>query len=235
MKVKIYPAMDLLDGKVVRLYRGDRRKFKVYGEPLDTARMFSKYFDKIHIVDLDGAFSGQQRNIDLVRRIIDETGLRVQIGGGFRDYGSVERAYKIGVENVIIGTKALDEDFMKIVTRDFDGITVSIDSIIGRVGRFGWMECEDTSVFELFMKLRDIVKRFIYTITEKDGTLSGVDENDVRKFWNDEEFIYAGGVSKIDDLNLLKKIGFSGVIIGKAIYEGRLNMKELWVWEQNTI
>lgn len=111
MKFRIYPAIDIMDGKVVRLYKGKKDEVKVYGDPLKFAEKFSEYVDKIHIVDLDGAFSGKPQNLDIVEKIIRDVGVRVQIGGGFRDYESIKKAYDIGVENVIIGTKALDISF----------------------------------------------------------------------------------------------------------------------------
>ena len=233
--MKIYPAMDLLDGKVVRLYRGKRDRMKVYGDPLEIALELSKYFDKVHIIDLNGAFEGEQKNMDLIKKVMEETKLRVQLGGGFRDYRSVERAYRMGVENVIIGTKALDLDFVRILSRDFDGITVSLDSVKGRFGKLGWVNSENASVVELFMKLRGMVRRFIYTITEKDGTLSGLSENDVRRFWEDEEFIYAGGITKMEDLILLEKIGFSGAVVGKALYERKLDLEELGKFDGSSL
>ncbi|AHF79910.1 1-(5-phosphoribosyl)-5-((5-phosphoribosylamino)methylideneamino)imidazole-4-carboxamide isomerase [Thermococcus paralvinellae] len=223
--MRIYPAIDLMGGKAVRLYKGRKDKVKVYGDPVEIAKGFAEYVDKIHIVDLDGAFTGKPQNLDVAQRIIEETELKVQIGGGFRDYGSVEKAYKIGVENVIIGTKAFDLEFLEKITEDFDGITVSLDARGGRIAVKGWLEESSLKVEEAYEMLRKYVSRFIYTAIEKDGTLTGIES--IERFWDKEEFIYAGGVSSVSDVLKLKEIGFSGAIVGKALYEGKVRLEEL--------
>jgi len=220
----VYPAIDLMNGRAVRLYKGKRERFKVYGDPVEIAGRFARLVDKIHVVDLDGAFEGFPKNLDVVEKIIRETGLRVQLGGGLRSYKAVERAYEIGVENAIIGTKAFDLEFLARITDDFDGITVSLDSRGRRIAVKGWLE-SGIPVREAYETLRDYVDRFIYTSVERDGTLTGIEE--IERFWNDEEFIYAGGVSSADDLLKLEEIGFSGVIVGKALYEGKASLEEL--------
>ncbi|WP_148882292.1 1-(5-phosphoribosyl)-5-((5-phosphoribosylamino)methylideneamino)imidazole-4-carboxamide isomerase [Thermococcus aciditolerans] len=222
--MEVYPAIDLMGGKAVRLYKGRKEDVKVYGEPLRIAERFAELVDKIHIVDLDGAFEGFPRNLSIVKAIIEETGLSVQLGGGFRSYEAIARAYEIGVENVIIGTKAFDLDFLERATNDFDGITVSLDSRGGRVAVRGWLE-SGIEVKEAYELLRNYVGRFVYTSVERDGTLTGIEE--IERFWEREEFIYAGGVSSADDLRRLAEIGFSGAIVGKALYEGRVTLEEL--------
>ncbi|WP_297416813.1 1-(5-phosphoribosyl)-5-((5-phosphoribosylamino)methylideneamino)imidazole-4-carboxamide isomerase [Thermococcus sp.] len=222
--MEVYPAIDLMDGRAVRLYRGRRESVKVYGDPVMIAERFAELVNKIHIVDLDGAFEGFPRNLDVVKRIIEETGLRVQFGGGLRSYEAVARAYEAGVENVIIGTKAFDIEFLREVTDDFEGVTVSLDSRGGRVSVMGWLESR-MDVKEAYELLRDYVNRFVYTSVERDGTLTGIEE--IERFWKSEEFIYAGGVSSADNLRRLVEIGFSGVIVGKALYEGLVTLEEL--------
>ncbi|WP_258084151.1 1-(5-phosphoribosyl)-5-((5-phosphoribosylamino)methylideneamino)imidazole-4-carboxamide isomerase [Thermococcus thermotolerans] len=222
--MEVYPAIDLMSGKAVRLYKGRRGDVKVYGDPVKIAERFAELVDKIHIVDLDGAFEGFPRNLDVVEGIIEETGLRVQLGGGLRSYEAIERAYEIGVENVIIGTKAFDLEFLRRITDDFDGITVSLDSRGGRIAIKGWLE-EGMPVREAYETLRAYVDRFIYTAVERDGTLTGIEK--IERFWESEEFIYAGGVSSAEDLRWLAEIGFSGTIVGKALYEGLVSLEEL--------
>ncbi|NJE25177.1 1-(5-phosphoribosyl)-5- ((5-phosphoribosylamino)methylideneamino)imidazole-4-carboxamide isomerase [Thermococcus sp. MV5] len=223
--MRIYPAIDLMSGKAVRLYKGKKESVKVYGDPVEIAKDFAKLLDKIHVVDLDGAFEGKPKNLDVVRRIIEETGLRVQVGGGFRDYESIAKAYSIGVENVIIGTKAFDLEFLEKVTQDFEGITVSLDARGGRIAVKGWLEESSISVEEAYEMLRKYVNRFIYTAIEKDGTLTGIEK--IERFWDREEFIYAGGVSSVEDVLKLKEIGFSGAIVGKALYEEKISLEEI--------
>ncbi|ASI98596.1 1-(5-phosphoribosyl)-5-((5-phosphoribosylamino)methylideneamino)imidazole-4-carboxamide isomerase [Thermococcus celer] len=222
--MEVYPAIDLMGGRAVRLYRGRRDSVKVYGDPVEIAERFAGLIDKIHVVDLDGAFGGFPRNLDVVKEIINETGLRVQFGGGLRSYGAVARAYEIGVENAIIGTRAFDVEFLERITGDFDGITVSLDSRAGRVAVKGWLE-EGMDVREAYDFLRKHVNRFIYTSVERDGTLTGIEE--IERFWGDGEFIYAGGVSSVGDVEKLMEIGFSGVVVGKALYEGKIGLEEL--------
>ena len=223
--MRIYPAIDLMSGKAVRLYKGKKESVKVYGDPVETARDFAKLLDKIHVVDLDGAFEGKPKNLDVVRRIIEETGLRVQVGGGFRDYESIAKAYSIGVENVIVGTKAFDLEFLEKVTQDFEGITVSLDARGGRIAVKGWEEESSITVEEAYEMLKKYVNRFIYTAIEKDGTLMGIEK--IERFWGREEFIYAGGVSSVGDILKLKEIGFSGAIVGKALYEEKISLEEI--------
>ncbi len=222
--MEVYPAIDLMDGRAVRLYRGRRESVKVYGDPVRIAERFAELVDKIHVVDLDGAFEGFPQNLDVLKRIIEETGLRVQFGGGLRSYEAVAKAYEAGVENVIIGTKAFDIEFLRRVTDDFEGVTVSLDSMTGRVSVRGWLESR-MDVKEAYELLRDYVNRFVYTSVERDGTLTGIEE--IERFWKSEEFIYAGGISSADDLRRLAEIGFSGAIVGKSLYEGLVKLEEL--------
>lgn len=223
--MRVYPAIDLMSGKAVRLYKGKKESVKVYGDPVEIAKDFAKLLDKIHVVDLDGAFEGKPKNLDVVRRIIEEIGLKVQVGGGFRDYESIAKAYSIGVENVIIGTKAFDLEFLEKVTQDFEGITVSLDARGGRIAVKGWEEESSITVEEAYEMLKKYVNRFVYTAIEKDGTLTGIEK--IERFWGREEFIYAGGISSVDDVIKLKEIGFSGAIVGKALYEEKISLEEI--------
>lgn len=222
-KVKVYPAIDLMNGKAVRLFKGQRNKVKVYGDPIEIAKGYAKLVDKIHVVDLDGAFGEKPKNLGVIKAIIEETGLKVQAGGGFKCKESIKEAYSIGVSNVIIGTKAFDLGFLREITQEFEGVTVSLDSKDGRIAVKGWEEVRPLSVKEAYKMLRKYVKRFVYTAVERDGTLSGIDM--LERFWENEEFIYAGGVSSISDMLKLKEKGFSGVIVGKALYEGKFDLK----------
>ncbi len=129
------------------------------------------------------------------------------------------------MENVILGTKALDTAFLERLTYEFSGITVSLDVKDGRIAVKGWVEEGSIKVRDAFEILRNYVNRFVYTSIERDGTLTGVDE--IGRFWGDEEFIYAGGVSSAEDIVRLAERGFSGVIVGKALYEGVVKLEDL--------
>jgi len=224
--IKIIPAIDLMNKKAVRLYKGSKNEIKEYGDPIEIAKEFSKYVDLIHIVDLDGAFEGSVKNLDIVKQIIQKTGLKVELGGGLRTFESIKNAYEIGVSYVIIGTAAFNLEFLEKVTSAFNNITISLDVENGILKTKGWLENSKITLEDAFSIFKKYTNRFIYTDTSKDGTLEGVSLN-IKRFWQDGEIIYAGGVTKKEDLKNLEKIGFNGAIIGKALYEGKINLQEL--------
>jgi phosphoribosylformimino-5-aminoimidazole carboxamide ribotide isomerase len=224
--IKKIPAIDLMNKKVVRLYKGDKKFVKEYGDPIMIAKKLSQFVDLIHIVDLDGAFEGSPKNLDVVQEIIKETGLKVEVGGGFRTYESIEKAYNIGVTYVIVGTAAFDLEFLRKVTQDFTNITVSLDVEKGKLKTKGWLENSNKNLKDAFEVFKQYTKRFIYTDTTKDGTLEGISSY-INKFWNDEEVIYAGGITSVEDIKKLEIIGFDGAIIGKALYEGKIKSEDL--------
>ncbi|MCF7875709.1 1-(5-phosphoribosyl)-5-((5-phosphoribosylamino)methylideneamino)imidazole-4-carboxamide isomerase [Candidatus Bipolaricaulota bacterium] len=220
--MKIYPAIDLMNGKVVRLKEGKKETKKVYGNPVEIAEEFAQHVDKVHVVDLDGAFSGKLKNIDVVREIISKTDLKVQFGGGIRSIQTLKKVKNIGVENPIIGTKAMEGNFLAKATEEFEGITVSLDMKPDGLAIEGWKKSVDSSYREVFEEMKKYTGRFIFTSVSSDGTLEGV--GDVKKFWGDQEVIYAGGISSLEDLRELEGRGFSGGIIGKALYENQINL-----------
>lgn len=222
--MQIYPAIDLMDGKVVRLEEGKKESKKVYGPPLEFAKKFARHVDKVHVVDLDGAFTGTPANLEVVKRIVEETDLEVQFGGGIRTIEVLRAVKEAGVTNPIVGTKARDLEFLESASREFEGLTVSLD--VGENGLMveGWKESRSVSPEKAFSKLKNTVDRFVFTATSRDGKLEGIKE--VEKFWENREVIYAGGVTTPEDLNSLKKWGFDGAIIGKAIFEGKLEIEQ---------
>jgi len=221
----IYPAIDLIDKQAVRLYKGQKERKKIYGNPLDIATEYAKYFDNLHIIDLDGAFSGEMKNLDIVKEIVEQTGLKIQYGGGLRTLEAIRRVYSYGVAHAIISTKAFDKAFVKALTGEFDSVTVSLDSRKGKVAVEGWLEESGRSLEDTFEELKTNFSRFIFTDIEKDGTNEGI--SDIQNFWKGKEVIYAGGVSSLEEIKKAEELGFSGVVIGRALLEGTLTCEML--------
>jgi phosphoribosylformimino-5-aminoimidazole carboxamide ribotide isomerase len=234
----VIPAIDLLDGKCVRLRRGRREEgieFDV--DPVELAKSwFEDGIRRIHIVDLNGAFEGIPRNLEILGRIARSSGLLIQFGGGIRDMGWLEKAFSLGATWAIIGTAAVeDRDFLRESIRRFgDRIMVSIDSSMGMVATKGWLDKAPLSPRELASELiREGVRSFVFTATERDGSLEGPDIEGLSDFLLSlggmAEAIAAGGISSTDhiaSLLPLEPLGLKGVIIGRAILEGRITIRE---------
>ncbi len=214
----IFPAIDIYNGKAVFLTHGKLDSIKIYGDPLKYAIQFSEKYKRLHIVDLNGAFTGKQKNMDIIKKIINETGIYTQVGGGFRTLTDIENGISYGIDSIIIGTATIDDKILENI--DKNHITASIDVVNGKTAINGW---NDTSMnyLELYERLKSKINRFIYTSIKSDGTFK---INFGKKFWENEYFIYAGGVSNGNDLDYLGRKGFNGAIIGKALYEGELNV-----------
>ncbi len=223
--MEIFPAIDLMDGKAVRLTKGKKESKKIYGDPLEFASKFEKYFENVHIVDLDGAFSGKPKNLKTVEKIIKETDLTVQLGGGIRDISSLEKITEMGVSFPIIGTKAFDPSFRNQAGEICRKLTASLDVKEDKVALKGWKEKSSLPLEEAYRKLKGEIDRFVYTAVKKDGEMNGVGETE--KFWEEEEVLYAGGVTDLADLRRLSSNGFGGAIVGKSIYEGKLKLAEV--------
>lgn len=232
----IIPAIDIKDGWVVRYVQGRLDK-KIYSrDPVKTARHWVKQGAKlIHLVDLDGAFTGKPKNLDTAKQIVKALDVPVQFGGGVRNMGMIERLLSFGVKRVILGTKAAqDEAFLKKAFKKFkDKIIVSIDTKDGRVLTKGWQAgSRNTDMLKFARVLKKIgFKQAIYTDVLKDGTLKGPNIKGLKKLLKESNLnvIASGGVSSLNDiqkLKVLEKKGVSGVIIGKALYEGRFTLSE---------
>ena len=232
----IYPAIDLKDGCVVRYVQGKLDK-KVYSrDPVKTAKHWIKQGAKVlHVVDLDGAFTGEQKNLRLVKEITKEVSVPLQFGGGVRRLEIIRDLHKAGVWRVVLGTKAVeDKAFLTKALKEFkDRIIVSIDAKAGSVLTKGWQSAskyKDLSDFAL--ELKDMgFSEIIYTDTLKDGTLSGPNIKGIKSLLKQAglKIIASGGISVLEDICKLKELeksGLSGVIIGKALYEGRFTLKE---------
>lgn len=239
-KMNIYPAIDIINGQAVRLTEGDYNRKKVYDQnPLDVAKQFEKKGAKfLHVVDLDGAKKGTMSNFGIIADIINETSLFVEVGGGIRDEERIEELLKIGVGRVILGTVAIkDFDFLARMVEKYKGkISVGVDAKNGFVAVEGWLETTKVSSFEFCEKLARIgVKSIIYTDIETDGAMKGTNleafntlcKKLKKELKFDLEITASGGVTSIDEVEKLKEIGVDSVIIGKAIYEGSINLDDL--------
>jgi len=232
----IIPAIDLKDGCVVRFVQGRLDK-KIYSrDPVKTARHWVKQGAKIiHVVDLDGAFSGTPKNLDAVKQITKAVDVPLQFGGGIRNIGMIEKLLDFGIRRIILGTKAAqDRDFLKKAFKKFENkIIVSIDTKAERVLTKGWRSCDGkTDILKFARSLKDIgFKQVIYTDVLKDGTLKGPNIKGIKNLLKETglKVIASGGISSLNDvqrLKLLEKKGLVGVIIGKALYEGRFTLAE---------
>jgi len=233
--VILFPAIDLKGGKCVRLYKGDMAQATVFNDsPGDQAAQFVKAGARwIHVVDLDGAFAGKSVNADAVRAILKNANVPVQLGGGIRDDAAIASWLDAGVTRVILGTIALkDPDFVKRACKTFPGkIVVGIDARGGHVAVQGWAETSDMKAVDLARKFEDSgVAAIVYTDIDRDGALQGpnVDATVAMAKAVSIPVIASGGVSSLDDLAMLKrhaKDGIAGVISGRALYDGRIDLR----------
>ncbi len=233
----IYPAIDLKDGKCVRLYQGDMNQVTVYNEsPADQALFFAKEgCSWLHLVDLDGAVKGYPVNVDAVKEIIERVDLPVQLGGGIRTEKDIETWLQAGVNRVILGTKLVkDPAQAKALCHKYpDQIVVGIDGDGEHVMVEGWLEKSDIRVQDLISDFEQAgAAAVIYTDTRRDGTEQGLDAENIKKLAGDTSlpFIVAGGVATLADLKAMKSLeescGINGVVIGRAFYENAFTPKE---------
>lgn len=234
----LYPAIDILGGNAVRLVKGDFDASKVYDQdPLAAARRWvQEGANHLHMVDLDGARAGRPVNLEHVRRVAGELEVPVQLGGGLRTLRAISDALAAGVERVIIGTAAFaDSDLLERALGEHGPrrVVVSVDVREGRVTTEGWTKAADVSVREVFADLiARGVRELAYTNVDRDGMLGGVSRDDVTwvaKAAADGHLIYSGGIGQLEDLRMLAALGepsLEGVIVGKALYEGRFTVAE---------
>ena len=229
----ILPAIDLYEGKAVRLYKGDYDKMTVYSEnPLEIARDFEKSGAKfIHIVDLEGAKSGETPNIEVVKKIVSATSLKAEIGGGIRSMEVIDKYINAGVSRVILGTAAVnDKEFLKEALEKYsEHIAVGADIKDGFVAIKGWVEKSEISCDEFFKEMEALgVKTIICTDISKDGAMQGTNRELYKELSQkfNINIIASGGVSSIDDITALKEMGIYGAIIGKAYYIGAIKIDE---------
>lgn len=231
--MKIFPAIDLYEKKAVRLYKGRYDEMTVYSDdPLSVALDFEESgAEFIHLVDLEGARDGTTPNIDVVKRIVDNTDLFVEIGGGIRSMQTVDRYFEVGVDRVILGTAALtDEAFLKAALEKYgDKIAVGVDIKDGNVAIKGWVERSETDAFDFCAHLEELgVSTVICTDISRDGAMRGAAHELYRELSEKFKmnFTASGGVAGIDDIKRLAALNLYGAIIGKAYYTGAISIRE---------
>lgn len=231
--MNIFPAIDLYDGKAVRLLKGDYQKMSVYGEnPLEIARDFENSdAEFLHIVDLEGAKTGDTPNLAAIERIVKNTSLFTEVGGGIRTLETVEKYVNIGVKRIILGTAAVNnEEFLISAVKKYgEKIAVGIDIKDGFVAIKGWTDLSKFTPFEFCAKMQDIgVKTVICTDVSRDGAMQGTNIDLYKEMSEkfDINIIASGGVSSIDDIKRLKSLGIYGAIIGKAYYTKAISLAE---------
>jgi phosphoribosylformimino-5-aminoimidazole carboxamide ribotide isomerase len=231
--VKIFPAIDLYDGKAVRLYKGDYAQMTVYSEnPVEIALDFKKQGAKyMHVVDLEGAKTGDTPSLETIKKLVQSADMFIEVGGGVRSLEVVEKYLSIGVNRVILGTAAVtDTEFLKeAVSRYKEKIAVGVDIKDGFVAIKGWTEKSKLNAFDFLRQLEKIgVKTIICTDISKDGAMQGANYELYKKLREElsMDFIASGGVSDIEGVKILSSYNLYGAIIGKAYYTGAISIKQ---------
>lgn len=226
----LYPAIDLMDGQVVRLERGDAAKKTIYStDPVAIAKRWEAAgADWIHLVDLDAAFDGKSRNLEVIRAITEAVSVPCELGGGMRDAFSIEAGLATGVRRVIIGTKAAEPGFLSTTAATFgpERLAVGIDAKEGKVAVKGWVEIMEITALDLAREAVNTgIRTIVYTDIATDGMLQGPNIAAMREMAESVscDLIASGGVSGPEDIRALSTVpGLHGVIIGRALYEGRM-------------
>ena len=233
----IFPAIDIKDGKCVRLIKGDFNQMTSYKKsPFDQAKIyFQNGFKNIHIVDLDGALKGKSSNSNIVKEIIKNFKLKIQIGGGIRTINDIDSWVKSGVDKVIVGTAAVEnKNLLKTACEKFKNkIAISLDVKNGFIFLSGWKKQTNILAYDFLKEVQNFgISRIIYTDINKDGTKKGPNIKDTIELSSKFKipFIISGGISSIEDVKKIKSLNNSnieGVIVGKSIYDGDIKINEL--------
>lgn len=232
----IIPAIDLKDGKCVRLYKGEEGTETVFSEnPGEVARKWEGCGARwIHVVDLDGAFTGEPKNLEVIKDIAAQVSCPVQAGGGIRNIGTVRKYFALGVQRVILGTAAFaDDKFLRQACGEFPGgIAVGIDTKNGKIAVKGWKEVIDSDTGDVLRRLNDAgVSVILNTNIDRDGTMEGINIDAAREFIESSPLpvIASGGIASTDDLDKLKTLedtGLYGAILGRSIYTGGIDLAD---------
>lgn len=239
--MKIIPAIDIIDGKCVRLSKGDYDTKKIYNEnPLEVAKEFESFGIRyLHLVDLDGAKSKHIVNQKVLETIVKETSLEIDFGGGLKTLEDIEIAFSSGAKQITIGSIAVqDPDFCFDLIEKYgpDKIILGADCESRKIKTSGWLEDSQLDVIDFILKYKNKgIKNVICTDISKDGMLQGASDELYREIVEKTvvQLIASGGISCIEDVEQMKKIGCSGTIIGKAIYEGRISLQQLQNFIEN--
>ena len=233
--MKIFPAIDIKDKKCVRLIKGDfNQKTEYEMSPVERATQFiDKGFKNLHIVDLDGALTGETVNLDIIKEIVRKFDFKVEVGGGVRDFDSIQEYADIGVDKVILGSAAIkDKNFLKKACKRFPKkIALGLDAKDGKLSVSGWKESSGVSTLDFLNEVNDYsISRLIFTDINKDGTKESPNFEETLKVAEISNcpVVISGGVSSIEDIKKAKTLkNVEGVIVGKAIYDGDVKLDEL--------
>jgi phosphoribosylformimino-5-aminoimidazole carboxamide ribotide isomerase len=235
--MKIFPAIDIKDKKCVRLIKGDfdnKTEYKM--SPVEQAEKYKDHgFKNLHIVDLDGALSGEIVNLDIIQEIVKKSDLKIEVGGGVRNIDNIKRYTDAGVEKVILGSAAIkDKNFLKEACEKFPNqIALGLDAKDGYLSVSGWKENSNQLTLDFLKEVNDFgASRLIYTDINQDGMKQGPNFKETSKVANTSNcpVVISGGVSSIDDIKKAKELNnknIEGIIVGKAIYDGDINLDEL--------
>ena len=233
--MKIFPAIDIKDKKCVRLIKGDfNNKTEYEISPIEQAEKYKNHgFKNLHIVDLDGALTGETVNLNIIEDIVDKFNLKIEVGGGIRNSDSIQKYIDAGVEKVILGSAAIkDKSFLKESCKKFQNqIALGLDAKNGYLSVSGWKESSDQLTLDYLKEVNDYgVSRLIYTDINRDGMKLGPNFNETMKVAEASNcpVIISGGVSSMDDIKKAKNLkNVEGIIVGKAIYDGDIRLEEL--------
>ena len=233
--MKIFPAIDIKDKKCVRLVKGDFDKKTEYEmSPIDQAGKYKDHgFKNLHIVDLDGALTGETVNLEIIKEIVNKFNFKIEIGGGIRNFESIQKYTDAGVEKVILGSAAIkDKNFLKEACLKFPNkIALGLDAKDGFLSVSGWKENSNKLIIDFLKEVNDYgMSRLIYTDINRDGTKQSPNFDETSKVANISKcpVIISGGVSSIDDIRKARDLkNIEGIIVGKAIYDGDIDLKDL--------
>ena len=232
--MKVLAAIDIMNGEVVRLTKGDQATKKVYSkDPVEIAKKWEKDgADMLHIVDLDAAFGSTSNNLSIISEILKAVNIKVQIGGGIRDTDTFERIAKMGFSRIVVGTMAYrNTNELRLLCKNYsERIVISLDEMNGKVMLDGWQSSSDSTVDDAINKFNKFgISNFLLTSIIKDGTLSGPDIVTLNSINTDRKskIIASGGISNLLDVLRVRSIGCDSVILGKALYEERLEIKKV--------